>query len=522
MRIVFLLLPLLIMSSCSSTKSSGAKLIDSETILARQAEEYATREADLEKLAALSVDAQSAAKEKARKHAEKAKSYFDVGQFKKALPHYSKSVQLDPSADRVYYQFAVTLYKLKDYARAGNILQMLDGSDSVDKTELHYYQGLNAYKGQDTDSALIKFKNVREDKDPNLSPLASMYVGLIEASNENYTDAKTSFEYVLDNSNDKDLDARAEKYIESLIKRQTFSEAAKQKWSYSVYAGGAYDGNVLNSANLNAAPEAEAYRLMYGGNLSYKALYTRRHTLIPQLSLSDMYSFNSDFKEDSTIQAADPLQGELAIPYRYTLNSGSLTVTPSYQVLYMSLTDGSRDLVFDSTFVSTQWTTSHVPSWISDYKLELASDNSHIVIANPEDDQSAIRYSLLVSQTKLFDNEGYKTLAFDLIYTVSDTEGDNFRYDKYLLAIGGAYPLSTSRKWLSYGRMDYYNMDFADSTLGREDKGFIVTLGANRVLGSKAAVNLNFQYYNNDSTVELYNYDKFVVSAIYQFSSGFF
>ena len=138
------------------------------------------------------------------------------------------------------------------------------------------------------------------------------------------------------------------------------------------------------------------------------------------------------------------------------------------------------------------------------------------------DDQSALKYTLLFSQTNLLNDEGNKTLTMDLLYSYDNTEGDNFRYSKFLAGFGGNFPMGRSGRVAGYARGDYFLQNFPSNSLGRKDTGFIATLGGGYTFTEKTTLGINFQYYDNSSSVSIYDYHKYVLTAIYSFNSGFF
>jgi len=514
----------IVLNACSSAPTKGPTDISdltAESAMADQAKEVEKRQALLKKQGDLSPETQDQNQKKAARIAARAKELFASGSFKKTAIYLNRSIELDASLDEVYYRYGVTLYKLNLFAKSVAILNMLEGTD-VNQTELNYYQALCNYKLHNDQPALMKFKHVEEADDEVLSPLAAMYAGLMEKSSQHFDDAKKHFDYVLEKSKDPAMDKRADSQIDDMLHQQQILDRAKQKWSYSVYAGTAYDSDVLNSAAVNAVLNDAAYRVLYGGAVSYKALYTQRDSLVPQLWATDMYSVDKDFKASSVVQSADPFQSELSLPYKHIFNAGTLTLIPSYQTLVMSLNGGNRDLVYDAIALATIYTISYADDWITNWRFDVDKERFYIKNIVAADDQSALKYSLLFSQTNLLNDEGNETLTMDLLYSYDNTEGDNFRNSKFLVGFGGNFPMSHSGHLAGYARGDYFLQNFPSNSAGRKDSGFIVTLGGGYTFTEKTTLGLNLQYYDNNSSASLYDYHKYVLTAIYSFNSGFF
>jgi tetratricopeptide (TPR) repeat protein len=451
-----------------------------------------------------------------------AQAQFEKENFMEARKAIEQVIRLDPLNDQYFYSYGVILYKLNLFRRSLAVLNMLE-STSINQVELTYYEALDHMNLKEDDLAYSKFISVRDEKDEQLSAIAAMYAGVLAKKKEDFTEARNNFEFVLDFSKDPKLDQKAEDSIIAVNQMEQFQAQAKKKWGYSFYTGAIYDGNVLNISKANQVTSTAAYRLMYGGLLSYKALFTQKRSLLPQITYSDIYSVNTKFKSDATIQSADPMQVEVSVPYRYqfTISKKAATwyISPAYQKLYMSYNEAGRELVFDSAYIASSVTVNQFTNWISDYRLEFSKDTSHIVPASPADEQSATKYNIVISQTRWLDTIGKKNLSVDLLFSQNKADGSNMEYRKYILSVGSSIPIS--EQWLGYGRVDYLNTDYNNSAFGRLDKGFVATVGGYRSLGTNSSVNLSVQYYSNSSTVSNYDYDKFAATAMYVYRGGF-
>lgn len=475
-----------------------------------------------EKYYVLPKDQKEKSRTKAELYHKKGRSFFDSGDAKLAQRYYEKAVSLNPFADMYYYELAIACYRNNQFTKSLVYLDMVSGS-GIDSTEIQYYEALNYMKMNETANAIRTFGYVVEKSDPSLSPSAAMYKGLLLKQNKKYDEAKESFQYVLDTAKDIALDKKAEQQIDEILAIKRFDEERERHFAYSVFTGFMYDSNVLNVADNNSSLDLEAYRLMYGGNFDYKAIHTMAHTLTTRFSASDLYSVDNSFDSDSTIQSTDPLQAELSIPYTYRFimfkRGSSLTFTPSYSNIFMSLDEQSRELVYSTVALGTELSMSPWDKWINAIRLDVASDTFHPE-TTPNNDQTAMKYAVTLSNMRLLDNTGRKSLSFDINYIHNDAEGDNSFYDRYLASLGGTYP--TSENWITYGKLDYLMQEFSKSSTDRSDKGIIATLGAVYSITPKLNLNLYVQYYDNQSNVELYDFNKITAMTMISYSSGFF
>ncbi|MCC6138395.1 MAG: tetratricopeptide repeat protein [Bdellovibrionaceae bacterium] len=459
---------------------------------------------------------------KASQYHKKARSLFEAGDSSLAQRYFEKAISLNPFVPLYSYELAICAYRNGSYMRSLALLELVKGPD-FDSNEIQYYEALNNMKLNETDTAIKEFGYVIESKDESLAPSAAMYKGLLLKQKNELQEAKDAFQYVLDTTKDPVLDKKAEQQIDMIIAQERFEEEGKKKFSYSVYTGILYDSNVLNIANNNSSLDLKAYRLMYGGNLEYKAVYKPAHSFTPRLSASDLYSVDNSFDSNATIQSTDPLQAELALPYTYRFTmfkkGAALTLTPAYSQIYMSLNEASRELVYSTASLGTELSTSFWNKWINSYRLDVASDTFH-PDTTAVNDQTAMKYGLTLNNTRLLDTTGSKTISLDLNYIKNDAEGINSLYDRIMGSVSGTYPAAT--KLISYGKLDYIHQDYSKSQTDRTDTGYIVTAGG--IYNIKGNLSLNFyaQYYSNKSTVDLYDFNKFSVMTMISYSSGFF
>lgn len=494
-----------------------------DTSIQDQIAEQSKRDLLLQKQRKLDASAQTYAAQKANLYYQKGREFFAAGDFAKSQRYFEKAISLDASVDQYYHEWAINLYKTGNYRRSLALLANLEDSE-VNQTELRYYSGLNLFKLNQFNDAINKFKTVEENEDPVLSPLAAMYSGISYSQLQKYSEAKQAFQNVLDTSKDSTLDNKAESYIEGIEHYEGFLKEAARKWSYSLFAGTSYDENVLNVAANNISTDVEAYRLLYGASLAYKAYYSQNKSWIPVFSVSDIYSFNKDLESDALIQGTDPLQWDLSAPFRYFFNTGkhdfALTLTPGYQQLYMSLGESSRNLIFSSAFLRTQLSTSHLENLLTDYQVSFSNDESNLTVTSPADNQSAQKITLGLTNTYVLNKQGSQTVFNDLYYVMNSAEGDNNTYQKSLLNLGYSHP--TSESWVLYTKVEYFLQDFSDSSTEREDKNISITLGGNYAISEKSNLALSVLYMDNDSSVSFFSYDKVALTAIWSFNSSFF
>ncbi|MBL7557043.1 MAG: tetratricopeptide repeat protein [Bdellovibrionaceae bacterium] len=496
--------------------------IQEQSRLSFEAQEAIKREELLRQQQAQNEEAKLKAKADARNFAAKAEKEYRAGKFPAAAANFQKAYELDPENDAFLYKYGVALYKVGNYNKSLSVLSMAEEGNQ-DPVEHRYYVGLNHLRLNELDKALENFSDIQEDKHVELSPPAAYYAGTIEFQKALYPKAKERYQFVLDNSKDPKLDKQAEAKLEEIDRIESFLESQKEIFRYNLYTGLQYDGNVLNISTQNIATNADAYRLLYGASLAYYYFRTMKSKYAAELSISDMYSVDKNFKSDSTIQSADPLQYGIRLPINYSHSAFSRSfnsnVTPYMSMLNMSDDGGSRKLIMTSSGLGldTQWDQGNDKFHI--VKFDYAVDKSSLEVSSEDDNQSAKRMSLNYNWVKLLNPTGGKSFLADVGYVSNTADGKNYSYSKLLLSSTYSFPWSA--KYRGSARVDYADQNYSKSTSGRKDTIYGVTLGASQDINKKNNISLTLSYLMNNSTVEAYKYNKVVLGFIYSFSGSY-
>lgn len=496
--------------------------IQEQARLSFETQEALKRDELLKQQQAQDEAAKKIAKEKAKEQAALGDAAYKAEKFPLAVTHYQKAYELDPDNDRFLYQYGVTLYKVGNYNKSLSILSLAEDGDQ-DPLEHRYYVSLNHMKLKELDKALEGFSDLQDEKDPSISPTAAFFAGTIEFQKSAYAKSKERFQYVMDNTRDPKLDKQAEAKIEEIDRIESFLESQREILRYNLYAGLQYDGNVLNISTQNLATNSAAYRLLYGGSLTYYYFRTMTSKYAAELTVADMYSVDSNFKSDSTIQSADPLQYGLRLPINYlhaiSKKAFSSNITPYYLMLNMSDDGGARKQILSSPgiLLDTQW--EHSLGVFHILKLDYVMDKSSLVVSSPDDDQSAKRMSFNYNWMKMLNVNGNKSILADLGYVSNKSDGKNNNYTKYILAATYSFPWSS--KYNGSARMDYTDLKYPDNDNLRKDTILGVTIGATKDLKKNRNMGLSLSYIMNNSNVDSYKYNKFLLGFTYSFSGNY-
>lgn len=497
--------------------------IQEQARLSFEAQEALKREELLRQQEAQSAEAKKKAKEEANIAAIEGEKQYRTGKFQQAAANFQKAYELDPENDKFLYKYGVALYKVGNYNKSLSVLSMAEGGDQ-DLLEHNYYVALNHLKLNELDKALELFGDIQEEKNVELSPTAAFFAGSIEFQKALYPKAKERFLYVLDTAKDPNLDKQAEAKIEEIDRIEQFLESQREILRYNLYAGLQYDGNVLNIAAQNLATSADAFRLMYGGSVTYNYYRTMKSLYAAEISFSDMYSVDKNFKSDSTIQAVDPQQYGLRLPANFNHGMFKKTfasnITPYLSNLNMSADGGgTRKLILASSGIAldTQW--DHSDSIFHILKFDYVIDKSNLEVTSADDNQSANRMSFNYNWMKLLTKTGEKSFLADAGYVSNKSDGKNNNYTKILIA--GTYSFPWSAKYKGSARLDYSDLKYPDNSNSRKDSIIGVTLGATQDLNKKSNMSLTLSYLMNNSNVDSYKYNKMLLGFIYSYSGNY-
>ncbi|WP_413612904.1 tetratricopeptide repeat protein [Bdellovibrio sp. HCB-110] len=483
-------------------------------------EQQAKKRADLlEQQEKLSQAEKQKKKEKASVLVKEADVLYQNQDYKGANRLYSDATELDPENDSYFYRYGVTLYKMDDYNKSLATFSIAEVP--ADKTlERDYYIALNHLKLKDYDKARKEFVEIREENDPAISPTASFFAGTIEYQQQKFPEARKSMEYVLDNSNDPQMDKAADDMLEQIDRMENFIASKKERYRFSFFIGPVYDQNVLNLASNNIATDVQAYRVNYGASALGVWYRTPTSDLGTQLAVSDYYSTNTKFQGDATLQTADPLEFTLTIPYHkeFATKERSLSweLLPTMKSIYMAPTGGTREEVIRSVGLSTTLATPIKRDLYLSGKLEAFSDTSYLATSSSDDDQTGNKYGITITPTKLLDLKGEKSISADVSYLVNNSEGKNYRYNR--MGLGVSYGFPTFWRSNSVVRLDYGSQNYGEASTSRTDTTIALTGILTKELTKNWNLATTLQYTNANSEVEFYKYNKFMVMGVFTYT----
>lgn len=301
---------------------------------------------------------------------------------------------------------SIELYNQQKYDDSVKALARI-GNERNQYVNWYYYYGLNQMQLQNHDNALRSLEIFIRRSPVQNTPRAYYYMGRIQFQKGDYEKAITSLELSLDVSTDPQLDSMSEELLDKCIRYQNFYENSK-RGNFSLLLGYSYDDNVLNLSKSLFPEKLNGHVLTYGGALSYKIVNHYDFNIDPTIAVLDNYTFNENFKANSTVQSADALQVLASVPVRFTFGEGVKTkkfdLSLNYYNVYLPLNESKRELANTSIFLRLQALASLSAKFAMKYNVVVASDKARVVITDsslyleyvsPTDEQKATLRSIL-------------------------------------------------------------------------------------------------------------------------------
>lgn len=465
--------------------------------------------------------------QQAKALAEQAMALYNQQKYAEAEAKFIQSTELDPNNNSYNFQYGATLYRNEKYNKSLVMLDLANGPD-VNNNEKLFFKGLNHIKLQEFAAAKTEFGQVKDSKDKQLSGTAAFYIGVIQFQKEELDEAKSNFEFVLDNSTDPKLDQQAESYIEQIANIMTFKENAKKKFILSASVGASYDSNILSTSNSQIASgdatDLAGYRMPYSLGFEYRPVYTENHEFSLQINYSDMYSLDDKFKSSATFQSQDPLSLNFKLPYKYkgiVLGKPTqLGLNVGYDTLKMNADGtGPRESISSSTYVSTENVFVMADDYFASYNLELRSDKALVDTTTDEDDSNASRISFTTSHTRFIDPKKTKANIYDFGYSMNNAKGENQKYQKIDLGYSFMNPVLTDSTLIT--KIGYYSQNYSEHLVGRKDANVGLTVTLSKPLNPATGLAVVANYNSNSSTLESSAYNKYSVMAVVNWTEGY-
>lgn len=467
----------------------------------------------LQKFSLAQPEARARAKADAQKSAREAMVDYEAGRYAEARKKFEASIEADPSNRTYYFQYGVTLYKLEDFNRALVYFDLTDAK-AADHVEMDFYRGLSLYRLRDSTAALEAFQRVVNAKDPEISPSARFYRGVIHFDRHRWEQSRTEFQAVLDESKDAVLDQRAESYIERALRMQQLEAERSRRWTFVGTFGGLYDDNVLLSSDSDrdrgVATNSAAWRALLQGMVKYRAMYEEKNEWAIQLDAMTMYSVDQDFQTSQAISNSDATIVGITLPWTHKSvvrgKGYKLDVIPGFETTYMSIENNEFKPIYNSYVLNFQNLFVMSETWFTNLNIDLRQDVSGLNSSTGDDDSTAFKSKVTWANINMPFEDRRQLVVSDLAYTNNSSLGKNSVFNRLDLGVGYIRPSFWDMTFSS--KLGYFMLNYPQNASGRSDSNITLTLGLNKKLSEKLMSGFMTSYSVNSSNVTVNEYKK--------------
>lgn len=415
------------------------------------------------------------------------------------------------------------LYRLEKYDEASKLLTQIT-LNAANEQEVNYYKGLLQYQNKNYQAAQKTLSAVKQSEGSDFAASAAFYEGLCLIELDKLDEAKTTFEFVLDNSkDDPELDRNAEARIEEIAQLLEVKKVAAVKYFINASAGLNYDSNILYVPDNNSAASTPydegGWRWSVAGDAAYRFFYTQTHDLNAKLSLGNMQSFSTDFVQ------ADPRTYAVSLPYSrggyMDKTYYRLTLTPSYEQLYMDFDrSGAVTNVNNAMILNTDFLLYMSDRWYSGTAFEIRQDDSLLpgIASGSDNDADAMKYTIRKTETVLIGKDKKKMLIATAGFTFNDAKGKDKKYNRPELSV---LYMAPTKKWKDINwltGLSYYHQSYNKSTAGRVDSDLAYLLGLTKTIDANWSWSANATYTINDSNEVANDYSKYLLMGSVNYS----
>lgn len=440
-----------------------------------------------------------------------------VSNFKSSAESLFEASDLSPFNDDIYEQYGVALSRDQKYNQSIVVLELSQPSANR-QVEKNFYLGLNYFNLKDYVMAVQYFVRVMDSGDKNFAPTAAFYKGSALIEIGEFDSAKESFQFVLDNSQNPEMDKRAEKYIEYSLDRKALEEKRSNRFFLDGVLGLIYDSNIIlatdQARDQGTVTDEEGWRLLAQISPKFRPYYSQNDEIKVAVDLTTIKSLDTGFGSNPVTETADPLLIGVSVPWthRSTLDGKGyfFDLVPGYDTIIMDL-DGtgnatitnSMKLNFNNTLVINK-------NWIAKGDWFVASNDSNIL--GDEESADSIAGGLKLSSIFIINKDLERYLIPDFGYQVNDAKSSTYAFRR--IDLGLTFTTSTFWDMMWNNRFGYYLANYESN---RTDNNYTLSTGVSRRITSHWNWGLMGSYILNDSTTNPYNKYNFVTTFSFSY-----
>lgn len=465
----------------------------------------------------------AAQKRSANRIAKKGFEAYGKYDYKKSADLFYQSLLKYPQLKKVYLAYGLSLFEIEKYEPAKAFFAYIKSYDKKKSDVGAYYLALTYYKQGEYEKAVEEFEFAKKSKDKELAAVAYYYSGQARVKTKDYLAAAHDYREARDHTDKPELKKDSVDGFRQAAKFYLQKARKDKKWRFSGLIGTMYDSNILftpdNSVGINT--DEDGYRWLVTGSARYRFYRDEETNREWALQASSTYltSFNPDHRR------SDPFVISISAPYRHPFKlwgkDHRFSATPVFETLYLDAnTDRDRENILSAGSLTLSDTIIMNDKWSSVYSLSFRNDNSYVDISSSDDDSSAKRYTLGMSQRYFLNAKKGRILTGNLSYTGNDADGKNNNYNR----IAASLTYSSNLPWWKLSTslaVNWFNISFDDRTDNRDDDNIGLSWTLSRPITNWATGILQTTYNDNESNVASFTYERLVVMTAVSFDGLF-
>ena len=386
------------------------------------------------------------------------------------------------------YNHGVEFFRKGDYHSAIASFKAAE-QKGMESAALFYNLGSAYFKIENYSASKIYFTRVTEY--PDKRALAEFNLGMIALEQSNAKQALAHFKYAEANSDDKKIVAAAKQTIAEL------TDTAK-RWGAYILANVGYDDNIsVTPDNLALGVEDTFYNIYASADFVVQG--KRKHGWLLDAALFTIdYSDSDNFDQDF-----------YTIGLRNEHRFSSWNTIASLK--YGNSTFGGKDLqsVYKLDVIGVRPLAGNQKIILRYRYDDFTSKNSLYDYLEGWRQRAQIRYYRnAVKNNQQIYYEGELNNRGELVTSLASYEYSPTRH-----LFGGKYTHKFSDKWYLSGDLSYRVSDFpASATIDRDDTRWLLDVLLDYRIDHTLSIKSDLKYLQNDSTVDIYTYDKTVIT----------
>jgi tetratricopeptide (TPR) repeat protein len=385
------------------------------------------------------------------------------------------------------YEAGVASYRAGDFGEAVIHFEAAR-QQGMDTVSLQYNLASSYYRVGRYDDAKRYFILLNETEE--MRDIAEYHLGLIAIKHKDGSQARRHFKTVVDTGEDTKLIKLSEKQLDAL-------RPEEDRWKSHVFLNLGYDDNISSVSGDSVLDTADSfYELFASSNLLLSG--RRDNGWSAEAYLYGIEYFEYDSNSINTI----------ALGVKRAMRLASWDT--SAHLNFAKSTYGGEDFqhVSKLDIIGRKAVTSRDRIYLRYQAEDIRSDDAIYDYLEGWRQRARVEY-------RNFSANDIKHIYYEL--ELNDrgqlvTSTDSYDYSPTRHTIRGIYTYIVKKRWWLIGDLAYQASDFpASSTIDRDDNQLKLTLSADYHFDRTFKFTSKYQYIDNESSVDRYNYDKSII-----------